>query len=263
MGFYKWFRKALAVFGVPHTAGGKLLVNGVPVGAPQTLLGSAVVIGVPSSGVIGNNGALTLTTALNIIYSDGLYLYFPAGAVFAGSTAGAYWAVMSSTTVGTIFDHIHTGDGEPVYRASPTPFVTTGPGAYAQTTAEVTLLSASIPGGALGVNGTVQCDTLFEYPNSAGAKTRRIRIGGTAVNNNGPTTTVASRGLVCTFNAGRVDRQVTSPNNLSVNASSATATTVVTAIDTSVAQPLAVTLQIAVVLDWVLLRLSDIRIIRR
>ena len=51
---------------------------------------SGLPIIMPSSGSIGTNGALTLNTALPQIYAN-CYMYFPVGAVFAGSAAGLYF----------------------------------------------------------------------------------------------------------------------------------------------------------------------------
>ncbi|MBT9145426.1 MAG: hypothetical protein DDT42_01297 [candidate division WS2 bacterium] len=125
-----------------------------PVNGQASLARWSVPVGVPSSGSIANNGALTLTTALDRVYSDGIYLRFPANAIAAGVPAGLYYCVMSSTTVGTIFNN--SSLGIPSIPASPVPFSTTGPGAYVQTTGtDIILITLPIPGGLLGSNGSL------------------------------------------------------------------------------------------------------------
>lgn len=134
----------------------------------------------PSGGSIGNNGALTLTTALSRTYSGGIYLYFPANAIYAGSAAGIYYTVMSSTTAGTIYNNTYTG-GIPTAPASPTAFVTTGPGAYTQTTSAVTLVSYTLPGGFAGERGIARLFAQTLCNNSAGTKSMTILMGSSTI----------------------------------------------------------------------------------
>ena len=86
-----------------------------------------------SSGTVGANGALSNITALPETYSGGAYLHFPAGRLFAGSTAGLYWTVMTSTTAGTVFNNRYIS-GEPLPPPSLTPIVSSSMGAYTQVT---------------------------------------------------------------------------------------------------------------------------------
>lgn len=136
----------------------------------------AVASGVAPSGVVGNNGALTLGTALPRTYSAGIYLYFPADAIYAGSAAGSYWCVMSSTTAGTIYQE--TLSGIPSYVAAPTSWVTTGPGAFVGSTAEISLASYSLAGNSLGNNGGYSSVQGWSTSNSASNKEIRIKYGG-------------------------------------------------------------------------------------
>lgn len=110
--------------------------------------------GVAPSGTMGNNGALTLGTALPTTYSSGIWLHFPAGAISAGSAAGLYWCVMSSATAGTVYN-VTLGAAIPYVPSNPAAFVTTGPGAFVGTTSEITLASLTFPGGSLGNNGAL------------------------------------------------------------------------------------------------------------
>ena len=131
---------------------------------------------VPSSGSMGNNGAITLTTALGSTYAS-CYLVLPANAISSGSVAGVYYSVMSSSTAGTVYNNLYTS-GTPIIPASPTAFSTTGPGAYTQTTGSKTLISATLPANAMGVNGRVEGENAYSVNNSATAKILTVDIGG-------------------------------------------------------------------------------------
>jgi hypothetical protein len=155
----------------------------------QAQLGVPFII--PSSGSMANNGAITLTTALPITYSN-CYLYLPASAISAGSTAGWYFAQMSSTTVGTVFNNTYSS-GKPTIPASPTAFVTTGPGAYTQVVTEQTAHSITIPGGSLGSQGRIKAYALMSCPNNANNKTLQIKYGGTSFVSQTITTNLSTR----------------------------------------------------------------------
>lgn len=129
-----------------------------------------------SSGTFGNNGALTLTTALDTTFSNA-YLYFAANVICSGSAAGWHWAVMSSTTVGTVYQDVYTS-GVPAVVSSPTAYSCTGPGAYTQTTSEIQALTYTITGGSMGSTGVLKSVVLGGYPSSANAKTIRYYFGG-------------------------------------------------------------------------------------
>ena len=130
----------------------------------------------PSSGTIGNNGALSGLTALHGTY-DSCYMYFPENAIAAGVAAGLYYCAMSSTTAGTIYNNTYTS-GAPTIPASPTAFSTTGPGAYTQTTGSfITVLSVTVPGNSMGINGGLDSQVALSNNNSAGVKTFQIKLG--------------------------------------------------------------------------------------
>lgn len=138
----------------------------------------------PSSGSMGNNGAITLTTALPATYAN-CYLYLPANAIQAGSAAGLYYAVMSSATVGTVYNNIYTS-GAPTIPSSPSAFATTGPGAYTQTTgSDITLFLNTMPGGSIGANGSLFCFPLWACNNSVNTKTLKQKINATETNSVG------------------------------------------------------------------------------
>lgn len=134
-----------------------------------------------STGSMGNNGALTGVTALPQTYNaPGAWVAFPAGAIAAGIPAAAawYWVVFSSTTAGTVFNSVYTS-GQPT-AGTQTAFSTTGPGAFTGLTAEMSGPSYTLPANAMGPNGLVRSYTVWEFNNTANAKTVKTNFGATA-----------------------------------------------------------------------------------
>jgi hypothetical protein len=148
---------------------------------PYSLLNNGIPFILPSSGTMGNDGALSGITAVptGIVYSHS-YMYFPANAISAGSAAGWYYAQLSSTTAATVYNNVYTS-GVPTVPSSPTAFVTTGPGAYTQTSAS-DIASVSIPLSAniIGVNGSIDADCGISATNNANQKIFRAAIDSTA-----------------------------------------------------------------------------------
>lgn len=168
---------------------------------------SAIPMILAPTGSMGNNGAITLGTALGATYSDGCYMRLPANAIVAGSAAGIYYVVMSSTTVGVVYNNLYTG-GTPIIPAAPTAFVTTGPGAYAQViNTEFAMVTATIPANALGPNGEVQVDYIDYNNNTAGTKGVLVYLGASQFNAQFNTTTTAGGALTRIRNAGKTNKQ--------------------------------------------------------
>lgn len=206
----------------------------------------------PSSGSVGTNGALTLTTNVSLSggYTWGCYMYFPAGACYSGSAAGMYYVVMSSINAGTIYNNVYTS-GTPTIPASPTPIVAAGPGAYTQTTGQVNLLSVSIPANAMGRNGLLMCDPGFFFPNNANNKTVALYFGGSVVYGKTRTAATTEVPLVDIRNAGITNRQVSKFAQNASPGTSSTAGITRTAIDTTAAVDLDFRAQLAVATDYV------------
>ncbi len=212
---------------------------------------SAVPAGLPSSGTIGNNGALSGITALTVTY-PGIWLYFPAGAVYAGSVAGFYWTVMSSTTAGTIYDTRLSGTEAPYIPASPTPIVAAGPGAYTQTVGSpITICTHTIPGGAMGINGSLTCIPIARNNNSAGTKQFLITSAGNNILGQIQTTNVAFRQYVEAINRGVANVQART--NWGGFLTTTDFMTTNLAINTAVDWPVTHQLQIAVATDTIVL----------
>ena len=151
---------------------------------PYVLPTYGVPVLIPPSGTMAANGAVTFGTAITLqssaVLTDGLWAYFPAGAVYAGSAAGFYWMTMSSSTEGTVYDTTYvpgTTSGE--RPASPTAISAAGPGAYTGETVEIIAASATLPGGALGLNGSLRVTQAVAANNNANNKTTRTYINST------------------------------------------------------------------------------------
>jgi len=212
------------------------------------LISGGVPVYLPSSGTIGNNGSLTLTTALPLIYPN-VYLYFPVDTIAAGVAAGLYYCQMSSTTVGTIFNNTYT-TGVPSIPASPTAFVTTGPGVYVQTTgANITLVNATILGGSMGINGAFKAHFRYNYLNSAGTKTIGLYHDSSIVFGTTATTSASIDVLSKATNAGIENSQYVNNTGL-LNAVSSIVPTI-NSIDTSANSILKSIGQLAVATDFV------------
>lgn len=256
-----WLRKSrLCVAGALIFAATPVWATSAPPvpGAVQAIGQSHIPMIMVSSGTMGNNGALTLTTALPTTFGKA-YIYLPANAIASGSAAGWYYAVFSSTTVATVYNNTYTS-GTPAPPSPPTPFVTTGPGAYTQTTgAAITAYSLTIPGGKIGPNGTVRITKATFYNNSAGAKTQTDRFDGNLFSSSAPTTTT-NYGTVTGFaNLGVTNAQ---GQLLSANgATGATTGGAFMAVDTTVDKNYTLTFQLATATDYVMLVSLEVELI--
>lgn len=166
-------RSAAIPWGAVAITGGSITGTNVPYVAGRS---AVPLIGV-SSGSMGNNGALSGITALPLAYPNA-YCYFPANAIVSGSAAGWYFTQFSGTQAGTVFNNTYTS-GMPAIPASPTPFVTTGPGAFTGDTSTETALVLPIAAGAMGNNGIIEFWLSFSATNSAGTKTLVPKFGST------------------------------------------------------------------------------------
>lgn len=214
-----------------------------------------------SSGTMGNNGALSGVTAVPDTY-DGSYVYFPANAIAAGVAAGFYWTVWSSPTAATVYNNIYTS-GTPVAPSSPTAFVTTGPGAYTQTTgAYIVCYTLPIPGNTIGVNGTVRANGTISANNSATAKAVRLVFAGSMVLGAAGMSSTRNMGFVGGFsNRGVTNKQI--PYSAAGLAHTATATALEYAsIDTTASRDLTVWLNLLTTnTDTVILEGIDVELI--
>lgn len=220
--------------------------------AVQKLAACAIpfVVGTPT-GSMANNGAITLGTALPATYAS-CYLNLPANAIQAGSAAGWYFAQMSSTTVGTVFNNTYT-TGLPTIPVSPTAFVSTGPGAFTGVVTAVTGPQITIPAGALGPNGALRTTTLWSALNNANAKTVIASLGGIQILNGGIASAGAAQVLSMLYNRGSAAINIAMPPANTTGLGTAGASLSQLAINTALAQTLAISGQLAVATDFLVL----------
>lgn len=147
--------------------------------AQYTVLSWGVPLIIPSSGSIGNNGALSGITTLGHTYTS-CYMFFPAAAIVAGSTAGFYYVVMSSATAGTIKNNTYTS-GIPTIPGAPVAFSTTGPGAYVQALTAITMFTGTVPGGLAGPNGTLTFDVQASRQSGTNVNVLALALAGTTI----------------------------------------------------------------------------------
>lgn len=225
--------------------------------APLQISQSGIGVGIAGTGTIGANGALTLGTALATgAYAAGLYLYFPAGAVYAGSIAGAYFTKMSSTTAGVVYNNLYvSGTAGPSIPAALTLVSDAGPGAYTGLTTAQTFVQVPVPANVIGPNGALQVETLFSYTNSAGTKTFSGTLTGAssgsfAFLNGSATTTATFYMLKSIINRGVTNVQTGCPAGTgAVFGANAASMTAVSNVDTTAITTLAITMTLNTATD--------------
>lgn len=182
-----------------------------PIGRTWTVVAHTTTpVGIPSSGSIAANGALSGIGSFSVTYTNGIYLYFPAGAVYAGSPAGFYWTIMSAANTGTIYQEMWTGPGaaEPPIRQ--TPIVAAGPGAYTQTSgANIVIFRTPLPANLLGIAGLLSLDYQFSQISNANGKVLRVLLGTSA--------TLSSSGMVSAATHRGMPQIVTRGSNRQIN----------------------------------------------
>jgi hypothetical protein len=121
---------------------------------PYDLIITGIALIDPPNYSMGNNGAITLSVAIDLTYANA-FIYLPAGGIFSGSEHGIYYVQMSSTTVGQVFNNKYIG-GQPKIPASPTAFVSTGPGAVTMPGTSVFGWQTNLPPNGMGANGNLE-----------------------------------------------------------------------------------------------------------
>lgn len=229
-------------------------------GLSRTLAQSAVPVALVSNGTVATNGIITLSTALPLTYSSGIWVRLPAGAV-VGGLAGLYWVVMTSTTQGQVYAIFSDSASEFVPRI-PTGALVAAVGsnaAYTQTTgADVTVFNVVLPGMSMGDNGSLRCHYSTSNNSSAGAKTSRVKHGTTTLGNMSMSATTSTGGVTGAYirNRGVQSSQVGG----SITQSASNPPTMA-AVNTAVDGQLTVTLQLAVATDFSVLELCSFEIL--
>lgn len=109
---------------------------------------------------------------------NGSWVYFPAGALYAGSALGTYFVIWDTPTYGTVYDNTMYAAGSPIVGTPAIP-LTTNPivssviGNYTQPTTEIQLCKLSVPAGFLGEYGEIEAVLTHSCNNlSIGANTK-------------------------------------------------------------------------------------------
>jgi hypothetical protein len=201
---------------------------------------------------MGNNGAVSAMTVLPTTYAGGAWLYLPANAIQAGSAAGFYWFVASSTTAGTVYNSTWDGSGIPALGTT-TAFVSTGPGAFTGiATGEITAATVTVPAGAMGPNGRLRLALDFNHNTAAGNKFARVKFGGTSIAAQTFSTTAFTSGEIEVVNLGVANRQ-RCPATFEANAAASLAGALTfTTIDTDSAVTILFTLEKATATNHVI-----------
>jgi hypothetical protein len=218
----------------------------------QILAKCAIPFVLAPTGSMANNGAITLGTALSTTYAN-CYLYLPANAINGANAAGWYFAQMSSTTLGTVFQQTYAGPGLPTIPASPTAWVATGPGAYTGITTLTTGPQITLPANTLGANGFLRVTHLWSTIANADVKTATVGVGAATIyssaNSGSTANTVAQTGLL---NRGVQNSQVGTPLASTGLSQSAGAMLFYT-IALNAAQPVSFTMTLATATDFLTL----------
>lgn len=204
--------------------------------------GIPLVIPGGAGATMGDNGAMSGITAVAQAYANA-YVYLPANAISAGSAAGLYYAVFSSTSAARVYNNTYTS-GVPSIPASPTPFATTGPGSFTAPITEITLVSISVPANSMGPNGVCRLDSLWSNNNSGNSKTLRAKFGATTVFQTAQSTNVGEQTVQFVRNRGVTNAQVAFSAGIAPYAGSSS-TNLFPAADTTAAVTVAFTAQLA------------------
>jgi len=206
------------------------------------------------TGTMANNGAITLGSALPSGYLNGpCYLYLPSGAIASGSAAGWYYTVMTSTTLGTVYNNTYS-TGQPYIpnAATLTAFSTTGPGAYTGSTGAQAALTFTLPANYMGPNGVLEVSAVIGFHASTNNKTVTFKVGTSTIFSLVEATTgvTSYQAYVQWANQGATGAQMAA--TVGTPGASTTAQTY-TAVDTTTAQTITVNFTDATATDYIIL----------
>ena len=182
----------------------------------EVIVKTAVPVVLGRNGAVDAAGIVTLNVALPAVYSSA-WLYLPVNAI-VGGLAGYYYVVFSTTTVGQVFNKFTKAEAQFV------PYTPAGEEAaglvaavgsasgYVATIAAVNMLAYSVPGGLLGVHGSISVDATFSVVNNADSKTTVLKLGATTMKTAANASMAHAKHSVSAQNRGLVVRQVITDN---------------------------------------------------
>jgi hypothetical protein len=245
--------RALSLSRQPAQTSANLAAELAAISVPVTLFQSGVAFAVfggdgGSTGLLftGTAGSFTLSSAVysGVIVPSG-YGYLPANAGGLGNAAGWYYFTMSSDTTGTFFNNLYlpTSEAAPAIPPSPQDFANPVGGRITQTVSELTCAQVTLPVGSVGVNGLISLKTKFIPKGSASYKTMRLRYGASELASIYPSLAGIADTELLVQMAGRLDRQISTRNNVPSGTYQPSVLGDFSAIDFSVGGALSVTLQ--------------------
>jgi hypothetical protein len=137
--------------------------------------------------------------------------YLPASAGGASNTAGWYWGKITAATTGIIYNNTYTsGDPGTQIPASPSAFTSVANGWITQVATEITGLSGiTLPGGAMGANGTLEVAWRM-HGDTTSTKYFRSKLAGTVWASSQLGANPNSDTILILRNAGVSNKQISS-----------------------------------------------------
>lgn len=216
-----------------------------PLGGNLALYANSVPVGIAQSGTVAANGTITFATALPGNYPNGIWLYFPAGAINTPAGGAAFYYCTSVAASTTNFQVTTASPVTAPFNVPPT--VPTGfanavgsAGAYTGATTEISALSYTVKADLLGLYRGLTYQERVSVNNNADAKTVRTKFGGATLYSVSAASVTGTGVLATVSNRGSAGQQLFSNGaaDSAFNSSSG-----YTAQDTTTAQNLLVTLQ--------------------
>lgn len=128
---------------------------------------------------VGPHSTWFLSWPFNRVHSRGVWLYFPANGLYAGSAAGSYWTVMSSTVKGTVYN-VMLAAGTPPYWYTGT-LTAISSGAIGQVSltpgTDYVVASMTARGDLIGPYDLVSISVMFSASASPNAKRTGVLYG--------------------------------------------------------------------------------------
>lgn len=214
----------------------------------EEITGSIPVI-LPNSATVATNGAITLT-ALATTYSNGAWVYLPAGAIVDG-LAGLYWTIFSSTTAGVVkTNYVDAATTEFIpYVPSGTLVTAVGSNSafVTPTGSDITLVNITLPANSISPGSNLKTYCIVTCPSAADDKIVKHKLG---------STTIAQQ-LFTTSTGGTLSTIVFSRTNakqiLALYGDSAIGATSFGAVDTTAVSKLVITGQLEDVAGYLVL----------
>ena len=194
--------------------------------------GSAIPFVLPSSGnITSTSGGITATTAFDVAPGPS-FTFLPMAALNPTSSAGWYYTVWSSTTVGIVYA-VQYQAGIPEFPVTPTPLTTTV-AAYTQAiSTDIFGPTYLVEADSMGLNGTIEWWRSFTSNNSGTSKSITVYMSSNYLGGVGQTTNTKAAGYGTIRNRGTALKQIMadSATGDSGNASSFSRTSINTGVD--------------------------------